>query len=261
MVGTTSRWCNKIDLVFCDLIVESISRVNLINCPLTRYASQRPSPANDVITAQISGLLHNQDRPETDLPTLHMLKGLVDFFKRELLNHALHPVRFRKRNRLFAIQRVPSRPSVNTQPVLDQRRRADRNIAHDGKRQEFASRLEPIKQRRDDTGIGRSDRDERSASQLLKLFGHIGSLDVDVIGRSELHGELLLAGPARKSDGSETHFPAVLDRKMSQTTQALHGHDFASRDIHPPNAVEDGHASTEQWGCFCCIDALGYADA
>jgi hypothetical protein len=209
----------------------------------------------------VSGLLHDQDRPETDLATLHMLKGLVDFLKRELLNHALDSMRFRKRNRLFTIQRVPSRPSVDAQPILNQRRSADRNIANDGKRQEFASRLEPIEQRRDDLGVGRCDRDERSASQLLKLLGHICSFDVDVISRSELHGELLLAGPARKRNGAESHFPAVLDRKMSQTTQALHGHDFASRDVHPPNAVEDGHAGTEQRGCFCCIDAFGDADA
>jgi hypothetical protein len=224
----------------------------------SRCASVEHPSAN---TTQVSGLLHDQDRPEADLATFHVLEGLVHFLQRELLNHALDTMRFRKRNRLFAIQCVARRPSVNAQPIINQRWSANRDIANDGKCQQLASRLQPIEQRRDNLGVGRSDRDERSTSQLLQLLSHVGSLGIDVIGRAEFHGKLLLAGPTRKSNGTETHLPAVLDRKMSQTTQALHGDDFASRDIHPPNAVEHGHAGTEQWSRFSCINAFRDADA
>lgn len=59
-----------------------------------------------------------------------MLNRILHLIKRKLLNQALHPLALRKVNRLFAVQRMATRPAMYGSALHDQRHGIDRHLAN-----------------------------------------------------------------------------------------------------------------------------------
>ena len=67
---------------------------------------------------------------------------------------------------------------------------------------------------------------------------------VDVIGRTELVREVLLAGTAGERDRAEAHFAGELNGEMAEAAETLDRDDVAGGGVHVAHAVEYSHSCT-----------------
>lgn len=130
------------------------------------------------------------------------------------------------------------------------------NREHD----ELSSDGETIDERLHDLSVRCSCENDLRTSQLLQFGSLIDDRSIEVVVRSQLRREVLLAGSRGESDGPVAHAARELDREVTQSSDSLDGHNVSGNCVHVAQAVEDRDTSTDEGSCLGGIHVGGDGD-
>lgn len=82
------------------------------------------------VGAVTSPLLHHQHTPKPRMPTHQMLKRIISFLKRELLNHASDAMKLCKGNGFLGIEFHARRPAADRGALVDQGQGVDFDLTN-----------------------------------------------------------------------------------------------------------------------------------
>jgi hypothetical protein len=94
--------------------------------------------------------------------------------------------------------------------------------------------------------VGRGREHDVGAAELLQTLAGRHLFGVHVLVRPELAGQLLLVGPARERDRSESHFGCELQAQVAQTANALNRHRVSGARAAIAECIVRRNARAEQ---------------
>src|SRR5207249_1058405 len=177
----------------------------------------------------------------------HALVSLSDPIQWEHFIHGMHAGKHTEFQRLLGIHCRAGIPASHRSSSHDQWQHAQTKwFCRCGRNQEFAVHRQSIHERGNRLCVRRRRQNHARAAQLLQFRRCLISARINVMMRSQLPCQRFLVPPSPKSHRHESHLPRVLNSQVSQSANAVHGHDVASPRARMAQRVEYGDARAHE---------------